>query len=157
MINANESLSHLFFTFSQRNASSLVCVDDANKPCGLVSIMDLFDFFLKGDFAAAAPHVSVRECPSFSQSYMSSLFSPQLSGSGSVNDLSTNEFCMNLPETVVQPRASSVNREEVVPNTYDEELEKLRGHTRRESGYRERREVDEDMDDHGMAKKKMIE
>ncbi|KAK8794949.1 hypothetical protein WA538_005081 [Blastocystis sp. DL] len=157
VINANESLSHLFFTFSQRNTSSLVCVDDSNRPCGLVSIMDLFDFFLKGDFAAAAPHVSVRERPSVGTGYISSFFSPRLSGSGSVNDLSTGGFCVNLPETVVQPHVSGGDREEMVANTYDEELERLKGHTHRESGYRERREVDEDMGDHFMAKKMMIE
>ena len=119
--------------------------------------MDLFDFFLKGDFAAAAPHVSVRERPSVGTGNVSSLFSPRLSGSGSVNDLPAGEFCVNLPETAVQPHVSCGDREEMVANTYDEELERLKGHARRESGYRERREVDEDMGDHFMAKKMMIE
>lgn len=61
---------------------------------------------------------------------------------------------MNLPED--GGAAARVWRrfgEEMVANTYDEELERLKGHTHRESGYRERREVDEDMGDHFMAEK----
>ena len=67
IINANESLSRLFFTFAQYNTTSLICVNDENKPCGIASIVDLFFFFLKGDFALPAhPSAppSVREASS---------------------------------------------------------------------------------------------
>ncbi|KAK8802815.1 5-AMP-activated protein kinase subunit [Blastocystis sp. subtype 4] len=161
IINTNESLSHLFFTFSQRNTTSLVCVDDDNKPCGLVSIVDLFYFFLKGDFSAAAPHVSapvsVRERPSMSQSYITPLFSPGISASGSMNDMSVGDFCMNLPETIVQPRISNVNREEMDADTYDEDFERMKGNVRRENEFRERNDIGGGMGERFVTKKRIIE
>ncbi|KAK8831897.1 hypothetical protein WA577_001952 [Blastocystis sp. JDR] len=159
IINANESLSRLFFTFAQYNTTSLICVNDENKPCGIASIVDLFFFFLKGDFALPAhPSAppSVREASSMSQSYLG-LFSPgTISASGSVADLSVGDFCMNYPETVVQPRTSRANREEMEMDTYDEELERMRGHVRTESGHRERSEMDGG-DDRFVTKKRMVE
>lgn len=159
IINANESLSRLFFTFAQYNTTSLICVNDENKPCGIASIVDLFFFFLKGDFALPAhPSAppSVREASSMSQSYLG-LFSPgTISATGSVADLSVGDFCMNYPETVVQPRTSRANREEMEMDTYDEELERMRGHVRTESGHRERSEMDGG-DDRFVTKKRMVE
>ena len=124
----------------------------------MVSIVDLFYFFLKGDFSAAAPHVSmpVSNRDRVSQSYITPLFSPGMSTSGSMNDLSTGDFCMNLPETIIQPQvASASGREEIDADTYDEDFERMRGHARRASGHRERN-VDE-MGERFVAKKMMVE
>lgn len=62
---------------------------------------------------------------------------------------------MNYPETVVQPRTSRATREEMEMDTYDEELEKMRGHARTESGHRDRSEMDGD--DRFVTKKMMVE
>ena len=136
-------------------------MDDDNKPCGLVSIVDLFYFFLKGDFSAAAPHVSapvsVRERPSMSQSYITPLFSPGISASGSMNDMSVGDFCMNLPETIVQPRISNVNREEMDADTYDEDFERMKGNVRRENEFRERNDIGGGMGERFFTKKRIIE
>lgn len=160
IVNADETLSHLFFMFAQRNTTSLVCVDEKHKPCGIVSIVDLFLFFLKGDFSMtpklSAPPTA-RERPSFSQSFISAPFGSRMSGSGSMNDLSVGEYCMNLPETAIQPRLSNVNRAELDVDTYDEEFEKMKGHMKKENEYRQRNDLEEEVGDRFIAKKMMIE
>ena len=159
-MNADETLSHLFFMFAQRNTTSLVCVDEEHKPCGIVSIVDLFLFFLKGDFSMtpklSAPPTA-RERPSLSQSFISAPFGSRMSGSGSMNDLSVGEYCMNLPETAIQPRLSNVNRTELDVDTYDEEFEKMKGYMKKENEYRQRNDLEEEVGDRFIAKKMMIE
>lgn len=159
-MSANETLSCLFFMFAQRNTTSLVCIDEDQKPCGVVSIVDLFFFFLKGDFSIT-PHLSApstaRERSSFSQSFLSPLFGPQLSGSGSMTDISVGDYCVNFPETIVQPRVSSVNRSELDMGTYDDEFERMKGKVKKENEYRQRSDLDEEVGDRFIAKKMMIE
>ena len=146
----------MFFTFAQRNTTSLVCVDESNKPCGIVSIVDLFYFFLKGDFSRASHPSSVRD-PSMSQSYLNGMFSPGgISASGSIGDMSVCDFCMNYPETVIQPRMSHMKRSDLDMDTYDEDFERMKGHVQSESGYRERSEVGGESD-RFVAKKMMVE
>lgn len=159
-VSAHETLSCLFFMFAQRNTTSLVCIDDDQKPCGVVSIVDLFLFFLKGDFSItprlSAPSTA-RERASFSQSFLSPLFGPQLSASGSMTDISVGDYGVNFPETIVQPRVSSVNRSELDMGTYDDEFERMKGKVKKENEYRQRNDLDEEVGDRFIAKKMMIE
>ena len=159
-VSAHETLSCLFFMFAQRNTTSLVCIDDDQKPCGVVSIVDLFLFFLKGDFSItprlSAPSTA-RERASFSQSFLSPLFGPQLSASGSMTDISVGDYGVNFPETIVQPRVSSVNRSELDMGTYDDEFERMKGKVKKENEYRQRSDLDEEVGDRFIAKKMMIE
>lgn len=156
MINADESLSHLFFTFALQNTTSLVCIDFNNKPCGVVSIVDLFLFFLKGDFSMtprlSAPS-SIRERNSVSQSLLSPIFSPK--GSSSFTDLSTGDYCMTFPETIVQPRMSSNLKEDFETETFDEDFERIKDHVYNEGGFRERN--DGGMGDRFVLKRRMVE
>lgn len=96
---------------------------------------------------------SVRERPSYSQSLLSPIFSPM--GSGSFTDYSAGDFCMNFPETIVQPRVSSTTREELETETYDEDFERMKGHVYGESAYRERN--DGGMGDRFVSKKRTLE
>lgn len=153
MINADESLSKLFFTFSEQNTTSLVCIDFNNKPCGVVSIVDLFLFFLKGDFSMtprrSAPS-SVRERTS--NGLLSPIFSSV--GSSSFTDLSTGEFCLNFPEMIVQPRLSNSMHEDLETETYDEDFERIKDRMYNDS-YRER--SDGGMGDRFVLKRRTLE
>ena len=74
-----------------------------------------------------------------------------------MNDMSTGDFCMNLPETIVQPRISNVNREEMDADTYDEDFERMKGNARRESEFRERSDIGGGMGERFVAKKRIVE
>lgn len=88
---------------------------------------------------------------------MTPMFSSGMSASGSMTDLSAGDFCMNLPETIIQPRPTNTSSQEIMDaDTYDEDFERMRGHVRRESGYRERNEVD-GMGNRFVAKKMLFE
>lgn len=64
---------------------------------------------------------------------------------------------MNFPETIVQPRVSSVNRSELDMGTYDDEFERMKGKVKKENEYRQRNDLDEEVGDRFIAKKMMIE
>ena len=74
-----------------------------------------------------------------------------------MTDISVGDYGVNFPETIVQPRVSSVNRSELDMGTYDDEFERMKGKMKKENEYRQRNDLDEEVGDRFIAKKMMIE
>lgn len=92
---------------------------------------------------------SIRERSSYSQAFLSPI------GSSSLTDFTMMDGCMNYPETIVQPRISNSTGDGFENETFDEDLECMKGHAYKESFYRERN--DNGMGDRFVSKKRTPE
>lgn len=91
---------------------------------------------------------SVRERSSFSQAFLSPIGS-------SFTDFTGADSCMNFAETIVQPQISSSTGEGFENETFDEDLECMKGRAYNESIYRERNDIG--MGDRFVSKKRTPE